>query len=284
MTRVISKGHISISCSQDMLKIAAPLLDRGLSYFEHVRLYDCGKIAWLSTDDNRARSILEKEISGALNFDFSKLQYERHLFAEDIVSTIKNPEMYKIAFNKLVDSRDNFDIRNLFQIVSVKNGIYEAFVFGTNEKNNLQKSTYINLIPYLEHFIFYYYEKAEKLIIRAEKEAITIQGLRINNCDPPNLNPVMLRSNKYYFDLVKRDDYLTDREYQVCCFLIQGYSRKEIATFLNLKSRTIDSLILNAVERNGTYSLTQLLNKIKNSDIRFCLNTSYFNVPSNNLK
>lgn len=272
MTIEIPSTHISISCAQEMREIVSPLSEQGISYFEHVRLYNEGKIAWLSTDDIRAKSILENEISGALDFDFSKLQSQRYVFAEDVVATINDSSMRKIATNKLIDSRDNFDIRNLFQIISIKNGIYEAFVFGTNEKSNLAKSNYIKLIPFLEHFIFYYYDKAEQLINKSEKTAIKIPDLKVIVKDQSTPNLMFPITNRYYFDLKNKNEYLTNREFEVFYLLSRGYARKEIAEQLGLKPRTIDSLILNAIERNNTFNLRCLIDKIKDSAIGFCLN------------
>lgn len=276
MTIEIPPRHISISCSEDILKIVNPLFEQGISYFEHVRIYNSGKIAWLSTDDIRAKDILENEISGALKFDFNKLQAERYFFAEDIVETIKDPMMRDIATKKLFDSRDNFDIRNLFQIVSVKNGVYEAFVFGTNEKNNLLKSKYINLIPFLENFIFYYYEGAEKLIKKSESDAISIPDLNLDSIDPPSCSMVLPKTKKYYFELNNKSQYLTNREFEVFYFLNRGYSRKEIAGHLGLSHRSIDSLISKAIERNAFFNLRDLLNNIKNSAIGVCLNSGRY--------
>lgn len=51
MTIEIPQNHISISYAHTMRKIISPLFNLGITYFEHVRLYNSGKIAWLSTDD-----------------------------------------------------------------------------------------------------------------------------------------------------------------------------------------------------------------------------------------
>ncbi|KTD53033.1 helix-turn-helix transcriptional regulator [Legionella quateirensis] len=276
MTIAIPKNHISVSCGEHICEIAKPLLESGLSYFEHVRIYENGTIAWLSTNDERARSILENEIAGALDFDFGKLNQQRHMFSEDIVETIKDPVMRKVAGDKLTVSRTNYDIRNLFQLVSIKKGIYEAFVFGTNEKSNLQKSDYIKLIPTLEHFIFFYYDKAEKLIQKAEKEAIKIPGVTVDVTDETTPPQALTKANRYYFNLAQKNEYLTNREYEAIYLLNHGYSRKKIAEKLCLKTRTIDSLLANAIERNAAYNIRNLINKIKNSDIRYCLDLEIY--------
>lgn len=268
-------NHISISCATEMKEIAFPLFNLGITYFEHVKLYNQGFLTWLSTDDDRAKSLLAKETSGALNFDFDQIRLQRYLFAEDIVNTIKNPQMKSIAVDKLIDSRENFDIRNLFQIVSIKNGIYEAFVFGTNEKNNLQKSNYINLISFLENFIYYFYEKAEELIFQAEKEAIQLPGLKVRTNDSIYSTPKAPQATRYHLNSNNKNEYLTLKEYQICYFLHRGYSRKEIATLLNTKIKTVDGLILNAIERNSTYNLRHLLNKIKLSDLKYSLYSNF---------
>ena len=276
MTIAIPKNHISVSCGEYICDIAKPLLESGLSYFEHVRIYENGKIAWLSTNDERARSILENEISGALDFDFGKLKQKRHMFAEDIVETIKDPAMRKVAGDKLTVSRNNYDIRNLFQLVNIKKGIYEAFVFGTNEQANLQKSDYIKLIPALEHFIFIYYDKAEKLIQKAEKDAIKIPGIKMDVTDQTSPPQPLTKPKRYYFNLTQKNEYLTNREYEAIYLLNHGYSRKKIAETLCLKTRTIDSLLANAIERNAAYNIRNLINKIKNSDIRYCLDSEIY--------
>lgn len=267
----IPKNHISVNCEQEIVEIAKPLFEYGISYFEHVRIYENSKIAWLSSNNERSRSILENEIAGALDFDFGTLKQKRHMFADDIVETIKDPLMRKIATDKLIVSKDSYDIRNLFQVVNIKDGIYEAFVFGTNEHVNLQKSDYIKLIHALEHFIFFYYDNAEKLIKKSEKDALTIPGLKIDIKEPITPKKVLTKANRYYLNLTKKDEYLTNREYEVIYLLNQGYLRKEIAENLCLKPRTIDALISNAIERNAAYNIRNLVKKIRNSDIRFCL-------------
>ncbi|HHF7349677.1 TPA: LuxR C-terminal-related transcriptional regulator [Legionella feeleii] len=266
MTIVIPSQHISVNCAHDMVSICRDLQNLGITYFEHVRIYSSGHIAWLSTDDVRARSILENEISGALNFDFNKLKSHRYLFAEDVVETINDSCMRKIAVNKLIVSKDNYDIRNLFQIININGGIYEAFVFGTNEKSNILKSEYLSLLSYLEYFIFYYYEKGEKLISESEKCKIQIPDLNLGNLKDEKSNIAYPNVHKFYFDLHNRSQYLTLREFQVIRYLFNGFSRKETANVLGLKSTTIDSLISNAIERNSSFNFSHLLNKIRSSD------------------
>ncbi|RUR05835.1 LuxR C-terminal-related transcriptional regulator [Legionella sp. km772] len=272
----IPQNHISVSCAKEMREIISPLFDVGISYFEHVRLYNSGKIAWLSTDDLRAESILKNEIAGALSFDFNRLQLERYLFAEDIVATIQSSTMRKIAEKKLIESRDSFDIRNLFQIVSVKNGKYEAFVFGTNEKSTFLKSHYIKSIAFLEQFIFYYYNKAERLINHSEENAIQLKDLQISTETLPELSPSSLATNKYYFDLQNRTEYLTNKEFDILRLINRGYSRKQVADHFNLKVSTIDSSISNAIERNNVYNLRNMLNKINNSTIKFSMGIKFW--------
>jgi hypothetical protein len=268
---IIPPKHISINCAIEISSMTHVLKAIGISYFEHVRLYSSGKIAWLSTDDARAKSILEKETAGAVNFDFSKLKHHRYMFAEDIVETIYNLSMKKIASNKLLVSKNEYDIRNLFQIISIKNGIYEAFVFGTNEKNNLLKSEYISLINSLEQFILFYYEKGGKLIKEAEKNALTLCDLKLDQSNSAAPTLPERSCKRYYFDLHHQSEYLTNREYKICQFLMAGHTRKEVANFLGLKTRTIDSILLNAIERNLTFNARKLFEKIKNSDLKFTL-------------
>lgn len=269
MTIHVPHKHISISCARDMLQISARLFQLGISYFEHVRIYHDGRIAWLSTDDIRAKTILENEIAGALEFDFSKIKMQRYIFAEDLVETIKNPTMRKIASQKLEVSKDQYDIRNLFQAVSVRdNNIYEAFIFGTNAINNLSKTQYVNLIPLIEEFILYYYNNGIELINEAQKKALKIPELKILSNMTVAHNDISFDIRRYYFELSNQKKYLTAREYEVCYLLYHGYSRKSVAEFLGKKPKTIDSLIAKAIDRNSFYNLRNLLVNIKNSDLK----------------
>lgn len=173
-----------------------------------------------------------------------------------------------IPDNQIITAREYFDADNWFNIIKSYDRYYEVLGFATSKGNAKIFDFYLNHTDVLDHFYYYFKEKAHKLIKNAEKNKIKLPDSDLLLDEPINSDPFENKKNdflkqtqceRYY--IVSSDDnsYITKREYQILSLLSKGKSVKDISSALNLTSRTVKSYLYNAMNRLNCYSRAQII-------------------------
>lgn len=246
----------------------------GITYVERVKITNAGFFSLLGSNLESTKRIYDEFVIGTIAFDFSNLE-GRYIFSDDIIEKIKCKGGKRAALNKINKSKDKYDIRHLFQIINIIDSTYEAFIFGTNQKHNLSKSAYINLIPSLESYVYYIQNKYfndfkdvdQKILlpnIKKEKNTFIYS-------DSKDLK-IIIDNDKYYIDQEKDSKfYITKKEFKALYLIILHTNRKKVADKLQISLNTLNTHIQNACSRNECYSLSQLIDVVKSSKIKFLL-------------
>ncbi len=160
------KKLLSIVSAQEMDEICRPLFDCfNINTFIYTRAYKDNSYWTLS---NRADWIehfhIEKYVVPQV--DFSSLKSGHYLNLQEL----------GIPEKQIITARESFNADYWLNIVKNHKTHYEIIGVATNRGNFDVLDFYLNKIEILEHFYFYFKEKAQGLIRAAEKNKISLPG------------------------------------------------------------------------------------------------------------
>ena len=251
------KKSPSIEYVSDVKQIVDPILtDFNLTYFNLFRSYYDGSFFMLS---NRG--------------DWVEYFYKSNFI--ELGAFEQNPKLYTptiVLWNGLTPNKVTDDAKEKFNI---SNGItlsesYEKYIdfyhFGTTCERIGVINFYVNQLPLLKKFIFYFKDKARKLIELSAKQSISykkrceqIIDIYASLYDLNKLRQQMsnLQVKRFYIG----DNYLTRKEMDVCSWLYQNKSVEEIAMILSMSKRTCDVHIDNIKAKLDCHKQSQLVQR-----------------------
>lgn len=283
----LSKNHIAFTCSQDILQICEKILSFfQFSHFSYHRIYLDGSRIILST-------------AGDLIYDlYIKKQYFFRERVQDDIELIdllpnrpiqfgffgefvrKIPEEYKkireICQKQIEYESDRFDAFDRFSVCKKYKNYSESFIFHIKKGSDLN-NLYINNFDIIDHFCFFFIEKAKKLIIESERNRV-LKAWR----NPEKINFILqeidmkypikdMPINRYYLPgRSSYDIYLTEKEMICAELLMTGNTTKDIAKIMNISSRTAESYFQNIKNKLNCHyrsDLIKIIIKIKNFKI-----------------
>jgi DNA-binding CsgD family transcriptional regulator len=246
----------------------------GITYVERVKITNTGFFSLLGSNLESTRRVYDEFVIGTIAFDFSNLE-GRYICSDDMIEKIKCKDGKIAALEKIDKSKDKYDIRNLFQIINIVESTYEAFIFGTNQKHNLSKSAYINLISSLESYVYYIQNKYFNDFKDVDQKILLPNIKKEKNtfiCSDSKDQEIIIDNDKYYIDREKDSKfYITKKEFKALYLIILHTNRKKVADKLKISLNTLNTHIQNACSRNECYSLSQLIDVVKSSQIKFLI-------------
>lgn len=130
-----------------------------------------------------------------------------------------------------ITSRNQFNIFTGVTFTIHQHSTVDFFNFGSSALNHQKNLEYKE--QYMT-FINSFYDKTEKLLKLSEQNALSLNGTTTHS---PREK---VNSNYLYLGPKYNYAYLTDRETDVCRYLIKGLSTQEAAAFMEISSRTIE--------------------------------------------
>jgi DNA-binding CsgD family transcriptional regulator len=254
------KDNISFNSYGEIKEISQPLISScGLSYFGFCRLLPKQSFFNLATDWHWPEyHYLEKGLPPMKFGEFSALQDGVFLPA------LNQDEEYGWPDGTIRAVNERFNINNPLLIIKKQNQFAEMFLFTSNLLN--ANEFYINNLDIFENFIFYFKDKATKLIDKATKSPLFYKNNKIftlNDEAKKSINKErlknLLKPKIYQLFYNEKIHYISKRQYDVLSFIAQGYTYKETADKLNLSPRTIESYIDILKNTFGVTSKSRLL-------------------------
>lgn len=160
-------------------------------------------------------------------------------------------------------AKERFGIKSPMVIFRKFDDHYEGFFFDLHDKKAYEK--YLQNFDLFENFIFYYKDKAHKILEKAAENRLQVheQHLQekasiVTTSDLKEQNDKLLP--KQYFLYHRSKNYaVSSREYQCLSLLAHGEKIKEIARSINLSARTVESHLVNLKHKLDLDTLSQAI-------------------------
>ncbi len=192
--------------------------------------------------------------------DFNKTFQQKIFLSEKDIHTFWPSK----PIDPLLTSFYSFNIWNGIMIVnrSTKSSSIEAFSFATNYENTDIINFYISNFQRLKEFILFF----KKKILDDKDELILSKSITLKN-------PLLFKDSLNTFEKIRRPDNfvlstistnsgpinISCRENECLLYLSKGQSFKEIASNLNISSRTVESHLSNIKNKLNCYSKSQII-------------------------
>lgn len=268
---VLPKNHYSITIANDVAEICNPLFEKySICAFLYARVFDNGTAYPL----------------------ISHHEWHEHHFKKGYMITppippkfITNKFYYLLTGNEPGPFQEIlYDLRNLFGLwypiclIERYYGFYDLFMFFTTPENHNIINFYINNIDVLEKFKFYFKEKANKLIIKSEKNKLIIPehmrpnfgGLKkpFNSIDTDKQKFLeQINVNRYILSSYGKEVFFTKREIDSLKCLGRGRTVKEAAKLMRISPRTVEDYINSIKCKLGLRRKSEIIDAISRKDL-----------------
>ncbi len=264
------RNHITFTSHDDVKKICMPLFDLGIAFFDYVKVYK-----------DRSRLHLGNNPEWVKYF-FQNHYQEKLLYFEDFShirqgTNISNINLWNNAYSNYEIARsisEQFGLTggNVITIKSCEEYIENFYIAADIDNKNIF-NIYANQFNLIERFIFYFRDKAKRLIIKANQNRLNSpdneQGC-IKITQNESLVDIFFKqteTNRFYLTGVYEGIYLTRKELQCINLLASGKDFNQIASILNCTSRTIEAHIQNVKDKLHCTKIAQAIYLLTNQSI-----------------
>ena len=273
-TQPETKKHPFIKYANDIKSICKPLEKLyKINYFAYNRIYENKSFTALTNYPEWAEHYLEHCY---FNYEDTlkspSLLKEGYFFwgGDGLKVEITDRKLTRIKqLNK--ESLRAFDMNHGIAIVKKGPNFADVYHFTSAEKNDSVKVSFVKQLNLLENFIAYFRSviAANKSLLDIYKRQIQVTeatnffsdvtldlGLKLKN-QRAFLKEISLK--RYYLREPFNNVYLTKREVECIKLLLQRKSIKEIATYLDIETRTAEAHLCNVKNKMGCHSIRKLL-------------------------
>jgi len=246
---IINSTHPTFSTCNDVAKIAKPLKELGIIYFDYTRNEHNGGRIWLANHPSPTEIYLRKKYYLSGNMEASPTQYKPQIVFLD---TLPQQHIYD-------DVLRPHNIDHSMQIINPHKDYCEFFGFATTKGNTKIINTYLTKIDVLKKFCAYFLEQAAPIIKLVEKNKVILpfHKKKIDFIDHDDTNSAL-------YNILANRKSLSRRQLQCTKLLLAGNSICEIATTLSLSPRTIEHYLNNLKIKLKCKNKTELIIKLTN--------------------
>ncbi len=244
------QSHVTFTSVPAITEITQPLNQLGLSYFtfdrtyhngEHLRLTNAGK--WI---ENYYRTDLYKA---------AIFEKDPRLFFNGCVfwSWLNREPIYSAAAEHNIDHG--------LTIIEKHDTYADFFHFGTTHDNYIAPELLVTKLDYLYRFIAYFKQKANPIVVEAEKTRFKLLVPQAKQITLNDLNDTLIQTQddhdllhklfkktevtRLYLGSEFNNSYLTRREMDVLRLMKDGQKPVEIAKSMGLSVRTLETHLKN---------------------------------------
>lgn len=272
---LLPEDHLTLTAGDDIDTICQPLKTLGITFFNYIKNFPNGAQINLSNSASWARHFFDQRF-------YAVGTYENH--PDEYYSGYG---LWSTFVHKTISDHAStyFNIDHGITLIQKSKNISEFYCFGTIRDNRRIINFYLNHIDLLQRFVFYFKEKAKKLLNKAEQDK-TCQILIPNHYEhkPPIPQIIKFRQNDNYENYsrlrkafiqqtkikhytIDTDDLgevtFTDRELEYITYLLQNKTVTAISNDLSLSTRTIESYIEKLKGKLSCTTKKELQKKLK---------------------
>lgn len=267
LTLPFPKNSLALTACDDIGAICAPLRELGAHHFNYLRIYPDGSRINLSNNAQWIEYFYAKKLYEIGTFDSDPALYSK--------AYIVFPKMDENII--LLDAHKYFNLSHASMFILPALNYCEFFYFSGHKDEPLKNKLYLQHEDLLERFIFYFKDRAKRIIAAADRDRIKLPlsdkertvndlndlSLFIKN-DVSDLRKKFIRQTPikhYYLPLGNREISLSDREIECLLLTVKGYSAADIAASLYRSSRTIEVHLANIKTKFRCRSKLELIDK-----------------------
>jgi len=247
------------SYSYDVNEICQPLFrNTHIDYFCYMKSYANGQMLHMTNNNHWLQHYINNHYYEISNFRKDPKAYSDNI----ILCTQMHGPPTKIA----QEAASHFKIKNVITLVEKHKDECEFYQFGSSKDDNDILSFYINNIELLQLFIFYFKDKAFRLIGQIEQKGILIPPIIVDEFVPTE---DMSAFKKQLFENTKRfhlgkdflDSYLTQKEVECIRWYALGKTAEDIALINGCSKKTIEKHFEIIKHKLNCVKLPQILKK-----------------------
>ncbi len=253
------KDFALLTSSQEVEEICKPLFDAfNINSFIYTKVYKNQSYFTLSNRADWVAHFFSKRYLHP-TVDFSLLESGHFINLQEL----------GIPEEQIITARESFNADFWYNIIKRHDSYYEIIGLASERGNVKIIDLYLRNKEVLEHFYYYFKDKAQNLIKNAEKNKILRPNRKFDNknvqSESDQIREFLEKTtiDRYYILEDSQNGYVTKREYEILALLSKGSSIKELSHSLNVTPRTAKSYLYNAMRRLGCYSRSDILNLIQ---------------------
>jgi DNA-binding CsgD family transcriptional regulator len=250
--------------------VCKPLSTYNVTYFSYAKI--------IYNEDNVKGFGINNNLEWAIHYCNNHCE-RNHLYYQKINIARQSANKIFYSFNSSLPLSKKFGFKNVFNIFYNHDKYIEKHSFANFDSNNDLTDFYLNNLPLLHRFIYYFKSKTSNLIMDAFNNNVFFNA-NINSSKKDiygssrsNINTGFLKHTECDKILINNSDsniYLTKKELECLHFVAKGCSMKEIARMLGISSRTVEDHLNNIKIRTGLNYKNQLINLFYDN---FCLSS-----------
>lgn len=275
MAIILPSNHFTLISGNFVDQICQPLKLLGITCFNYTRLYANDSTLQLTNRPLFLKDFYANGLYASGCFEYANQEY---LPGYILSSTLDDAAQPVFTF-----AREYHDIDHVLTISKKNQENWEFYHFGGPRNFVALPGFYLSNIDLLEKFILHFQEKAQKLIIQANKQRIYHSINRAPNLtekkgvalplatfsQQTSLRKQFLEQlSTKRFPLVACDQkiILTKREMDCLRELFKGYPAREIGQRLCVSSRTVETHIVHIKDKLQCDTKTQLIDKLRQNN------------------
>ncbi|MFN3233816.1 MAG: helix-turn-helix transcriptional regulator [Gammaproteobacteria bacterium] len=248
--------HSFITSSEQIRKIANPLIILGIRHFAYQRKHKDGSVELLGTHPDFTKKFIENKLY-------------RHTFCGEIENYSNCYAFWEdIDCKEIIQlAKESSNLTNGIVATKPSKNYCDFYYFASSPSDSLTKTFYINNIELLEKFILYFNEVAKPILRVSKRQRILypnsndltlLASKNVLNINEKSYSVDKTLDDFYYLDLM----HLTKKETKICKYIKNGYSSKEIAQFEKLSYRTVEKHIDHIKQKFMCDSILKLIHKL----------------------
>jgi DNA-binding CsgD family transcriptional regulator len=249
---IMRQDHLALTSCQNIKQICQPLERLGMTSFNYFRIFLDGSRINLMTQGAWLEHFYNNKLYLDGLFESSPKNYQSGYF---LWLGLLNQKVF-------YEASKYFNIDNGITIIDRQQDYCDFYCIGSTRDNNQAANFYINNIEFLQKFTSHFKQAAKDIISAAEKDKIILPEFELMAQKTPAYPYFDNKKADFTFGvsaLESQDGKLSQRELACIQLLAKGYTFKEIAKFMNLSPKTIETYITRAKNKFNCRNKTELV-------------------------
>lgn len=247
---------------KDVSEICKPLFDEfDITFFSQTRAFHDGQFTSLMNTTDLTEYYLDRKYPIYLS-QGKGITLNTGIY---IAANLENPFQQKMH----QELKKIFNVDHMIHLIEKQNDYDDMYTFATTPENYKMINQFINNLDIIKHFILYYKDKSASLIKKTNKvrygseyfssPTASTSGTTIQNKHNHKNCLKNMVIKKIHIPTQTGEVSISQREFDCLKYAVKNLTLKEIAKFLNLSPRTVETYVNNLKYKLKCDTRTQLI-------------------------